>query len=83
MEQSWSKFIRIHGDHREKYDENPPNNYTDFEAMIKECMNIALDKISIKSGQYKPKLIQKAKTLKEEKRRARKEFELASPEDKL
>ena len=45
-------------------------------------MEKTLDKITIKKGQYKPKLTEKAKELKQEKRIARKAFEKASPSDK-
>ena len=45
-------------------------------------MENTLDKITIKRGQYKPKLTPRAKKLKEEKRIARKEFEKALPGQK-
>ena len=37
--------------------------------MIKTTMNKTLDKITIKKGQYKPKMTEAAKRLKEEKKR--------------
>ena len=43
--------------------------------MIKQSMEKTLDKITIKKGHYKPKLTMRAKQLKEEKKRARREFE--------
>ena len=66
-----------------KYEEKPPENYEEFEALIKNTMKESLEKIKIKKGQYKPKITEKAKKLKEEKREARKSFEKAPPEDKL
>ena len=45
-------------------------------------MEKSLEKITIIKGQYKPKLTEKAKKLKEEKREARKSFQKAPPETK-
>ena len=45
-------------------------------------MKKTLDKITIKKGQYKPKITDKAKKLKDEKRTARKAFEQAPPSEK-
>ena len=66
----------------DRYEENEPQNYNEFETMIKLAMEKTLDKITIIKGQYKPKITEKAKKLKEEKRKARKEFEKATPDQK-
>ena len=65
-----------------RYEVREPENYTEFEKMVKESMEKTLDKITIKKGQYKPKLTPLAKELKQKKRSARKEFEKANPEQK-
>ena len=51
-----------------RYELNEPQNYTEFENMIVETMSKCLDKITIKKGQYKPKITEKAKRLKTEKK---------------
>ena len=65
-----------------RYEQKESQNYTEFEDMIKTTMERTLNKITIKKGQYKPKLTEQAKQLKIEKRRARKEFENAPPHQK-
>ena len=65
-----------------QYERKEPTTYEEFEKMIKEAMEKTLDKITIKKGQYKPKLTEKAKELKIEKRTAWKVFENAPPEQK-
>ena len=65
-----------------KYAQKPPETYEDLETMIKDTMEKTFDKITIKKGQYKPKLTERAKKLKEEKRKARKAFEKAPPDKK-
>ena len=76
---NWEKFNNELAD---RYDEKEPQTYEEFEKMIKKAMEKTMDKITIKKGHYKPKTTNKAKQLKEEKRKARKEFERASPQTK-
>ena len=76
----WRQFNRKL---REKYYEKEPETYDDFETLKKDTMNQNLDKITIKKGQYKPKITDKAKTLKDEKKRARKAFNQAPPHEKM
>ena len=76
----WKDFNRLL---TETYEEAPPETYNEFENMIKKAMDKSLDKITIKKGQYKPKLTEKAKLLKDEKKKARKEFAQAPPGEKL
>ena len=64
------------------YRENPPTTYTEFEKIIKETMEKTLDKITIKIGQYRPKMSDKAKSLKMNKKNARKAFEKATELEK-
>ena len=65
-----------------QYQNKEPNTYEEFEGLIKSTMEKTLDKITIKKGQYKPKMTEKAKQLKSEKKLARKLFEKAPPEQK-
>ena len=45
-------------------------------------MNTTIKKITIRKGEYKPKLSEKAKELKEKKKKARKIFEKANQQEK-
>ena len=65
------------------YELNEPQSYSEFEELIKTTMDKTLKKITIKRGQYKPKISEKAKQLKSEKRLTRKEFKNAPPHQKL
>ena len=67
---------------RNQYEMNEPKSYDEFEKMIKSIMEMTLQKITIKKGEYKPKLTEKAKMLREEKRVARKAFENATKKRK-
>lgn len=72
-----NKWREFNSNLEKMYEENEPQTYTEFEEMMKISMEKSLDKITIKKGQYNPKLTLAAKRLKEEKRIARKEFEKA------
>ena len=64
------------------YELNEPQTYQEFEDLIKSTMEKTLKKVTIKKGQYKPKLTEKAKQLKAEKKLTRKEFEKAPAHQK-
>ena len=64
------------------YELNEPQTYQEFEDLIKRTMEKTLKKVTIKKGQYKPKLTEKAKQLKAEKKLTRKEFEKAPAHQK-
>ena len=75
----WKKFNReLHT----TYHRNPPENYDEFEEKIKDTMELSFDKITVKLGQYKPKMSDKIKKLKIEKKESRKQFEKATRENK-
>lgn len=76
------KWTAFNNELNRMYQEKEPDTYTEFEKLIKQAMNKTLDKITIKKGQYKPKITEIAKKLKEEKKKARKEFEKAPPDKK-
>ena len=72
---NWKDFDKeLH----QRYENKEPKTYEQFEEMIKEIMEEKLEKITITRGQYKPKLTERAKRLKEEKKEARKAFENAT-----
>ena len=66
----------------EKYWEEPPELYEEFENLMKSTMEETFDKITIKQGCFKPKLSELAKQLKNEKKVRRKAFESAEKDKK-
>ena len=65
-----------------KYEDKPPENYNEFEIIIKETIEETFKKISITTGEYKPKLSKEIKNLKVKKREDRKAFEKANRNEK-
>ena len=66
---SWGKFnkkLQI------EYNKKEPETDTDFEKLMQVTMDKTLEKITIKTGTYNPKLTEKAKELKEIKKKAKK-----------
>ena len=75
----WKQFNhRLH----DKYQTQPPENYGEFETIIKDSMESTFDKITIREGKFTPKLSEKAKMLKQEKKASKKAFEQANRQDK-
>ena len=54
------------------YTAKEAESYTEFEEMVKKAMDKTLKKITIKRGQYKPKITELAKQLKKEKKTSKK-----------
>ena len=67
---------------QETYQDRPPVKYDDFENMIKNNMKKTFDKITITKGNFKPKLSEKAKMLKQERKTRKKAFEKATKGEK-
>ena len=76
----WKEFNKII---THKFQSNPPENYNQYENVIKNSLNKAFKKITINKGQYKCKCSEKGKKLKEEKKIAKKEFQKANEMEKM
>ena len=77
--EGWEKFNKAI---EEAWKNNPPTTYDQYEQAIKEAMKKSFRKITITKGKYKYKLTEIAKTLKKNKKTAKKEFQKATKEEK-
>ena len=75
----WEKFNKVF---ETKCQNKMPSTYDEYEEYIKDTMQETLQTITIKEGVYRPKLTEKAKELKKERYRKRKEFEKADQNNK-
>ena len=75
----WKEFNKVLAN---RFQTKPPENYDQYDNIIKKTLNKAFKKITITKGQYKYKLSEKGKKLKDERKRAKREFQKADKDGK-
>ena len=74
--QGWKTFNEKLAD---KFKNNPPEDYDEYESALKEIIKASFKTITMTKGEYKYRKSDKTKTLKKEKKAAKKAFESSSP----